>query len=152
MHNIMKKDKAFASKDVVHVTLLLTCRFGPGEDERSSAAAPHLLVAGMDVNAVDGEGSQVGDVHSFCGALILGERVFLDGRNSICAVITRAEGGVPPTDTVGVVRHAEHVSTSTVWRSGRKKEQNKTWDEVVLNETSTGMMVKDKKYVLEILL
>lgn len=36
----------------------LTCWFGPGEDEGPSAAAPHLLVAGMEVNTVDSEGSQ----------------------------------------------------------------------------------------------
>lgn len=40
---------------------LLTCRFGPGVDKRSSAALPHLLIAGMDVNAVDCEGTQGGD-------------------------------------------------------------------------------------------
>ena len=34
----------------------LTCRFGPGEDEGSSAAATDLLVTGVDVDAVDSEG------------------------------------------------------------------------------------------------
>ena len=39
-----------------------TCRFGPGVDEGSGAAAAHLLIAGVDVKAVDREGPQVGDV------------------------------------------------------------------------------------------
>lgn len=43
-------------------TMFLTCRFGPGEDESSSAALPHHLVARMDINAVDGEGPQIGDL------------------------------------------------------------------------------------------
>lgn len=36
----------------------LTCRFGPGVDEGSGAAVPHLLVACMEVNAVDSKGLQ----------------------------------------------------------------------------------------------
>lgn len=41
---------------------LLTCRFGPGIDKGSSTAAPNLLIAGMEVNTVDSEGPQVGDL------------------------------------------------------------------------------------------
>lgn len=40
----------------------VTCRFGPGEDKCSSATAPHLLIAGMDVNTVDCERPQVEDL------------------------------------------------------------------------------------------
>lgn len=40
----------------------LTCRFGPGEDELGRAATLHLSVAGVDVNAVNGEGLQAGDL------------------------------------------------------------------------------------------
>lgn len=40
----------------------LTCRFGPREHEGTSAAAPHLLIAGVEVNTVDSKGPQVGDV------------------------------------------------------------------------------------------
>lgn len=47
---------------IVYPGQFLTCRLGPGKDESPSAAAPHLLIAGMEVNAVDSEGSQVGDL------------------------------------------------------------------------------------------
>ena len=49
-------------KGRIQVSVVLTCRFGPGEDKASSATAPHLLIAGMDVNTVDSEGPQVGDL------------------------------------------------------------------------------------------
>lgn len=42
--------------------LRLTCRFGPGEDELGGAASLHLSVAGVNVNAVNGEGLQAGDL------------------------------------------------------------------------------------------
>lgn len=41
---------------------LRTCGFGPGVDEGSDAAVSHLLVAGVEVNAVHGEGLEVGDL------------------------------------------------------------------------------------------
>lgn len=40
----------------------LTCRFGPGEDELGRAATLHLSVAGVDVDAVNGERLQAGDL------------------------------------------------------------------------------------------
>lgn len=49
----------------------LTCWFGPCEDEGPSAAAPHLLIAGMEVNTVDSEGSQQGDLDVFSRDLVL---------------------------------------------------------------------------------
>lgn len=48
-----------------------TCRLGPGEDEGAGAAAAHHLVAGVEVDAVDGEGPQQGDLHGLGRHLVL---------------------------------------------------------------------------------
>ena len=101
-----------------------TCRFGPGVDEGSGTAAPHLLVAGMKVNTVDSEGLQVVDLQSFSCAPVLRERVLLDRRNTICAVIPLTEAGVSPTITKQrVVGHTENISTPTIWRSAIQKDK-----------------------------
>lgn len=48
-----------------------TCRFGPGEDEGGGAAAAHHLVAGVQVDAVDGEGFQQRDLDGLGRHLVL---------------------------------------------------------------------------------
>lgn len=51
--------------------VLLTCWFGSGEHKSCSTAAVDLVVAGVDVDAVNGKGLQVGYLHELCIDLVL---------------------------------------------------------------------------------
>lgn len=72
-----------------------TCRFGPGEDEGAGAAAAQHLVAGVEVDTVDGEGPQGGDIDGLDRDPVLREGEFPDGGNAFRAVVPRAQAGVP---------------------------------------------------------
>lgn len=54
---------------------LLTCRFGSGEHKGRSTAPVDFIVAGVDVNAVDGEGPKVVYLHELCVDFAFRERV-----------------------------------------------------------------------------
>lgn len=84
----------------------------------------HLLVAGVEVDAVHREGLQVVDLYELRCALALGEWVLLDGGDAVCGVIARAECAVPSAASLrkqGIVSRAEDVSTATIRRSGAQR-------------------------------
>lgn len=105
----------------------LTCRFGPGEDEGRGAAAANLLVAGVDVNAVHGEGLQVGDFHEIRLAPILHEEELSHLGLPVRPVPLQACGVAPRRPAAqGTVRHAEQVPTPPVRGSDGQMEGKRT--------------------------
>lgn len=102
-----------------------TCRFGSGEDKLCSTAALHLAVAGVNVDAVDGERLQAEDLQ-----LPLCHRLLHEIKFTLCwlllrcaAVSSSVEGGGRAAVGLktraaceGGVGDAEHISTPTVWR------------------------------------
>lgn len=91
----------------------LTCRFGPGEDELGRAAALHLSIAGVDVNAVNGEGLKAGDLqlplcHRLLHELKLPLRGFRVGAAAVAGGLERRHGAAAAA--VGVEPVAARVS------------------------------------------
>lgn len=102
----------------------LTCRFGSGEDERCCAASVDLVVTGVDVDAVHGEGLQVGDLHELGVHRALGERVLSLLQLRISDVTFRTRDVPARTLHQRAVGHSEHVSALSVRRSkGRENER-----------------------------
>lgn len=89
----------------------------------------HLLVAGVQVDAVDREGLQVVDLYELRCALTLGERVLPDGGDAVRGVIARAERAVPSAASLrkkGIVSRAEDVSTATIRRPGAQRGERES--------------------------
>lgn len=100
-----------------------TCRFGPGEDKGAGAAAAHHLVAGVEVDAVDGEGLQQGDLDGLGRHLVLREGVFLDGGDAVRVVVPRAEAAVAAALGVNcAVRETKDVPPPAIWWPGVQKK------------------------------
>lgn len=112
---------AFASCDV------FTCGLGPGEDELGGAAALHLPVAGVDVDAVNGEGLEAGDLQLALRHRLLGE-VKLSVRRHAAAVAVRlrrgdgaAVEGEPAGAPAGGVGHADDIPPPPIGRPGQQR-------------------------------
>lgn len=98
-----------------------TCRFGPGEDEGAGAAAAHHLVAGVEVDAVDGKGPQQRDLHGLGRHLVLCKGKFPDGRNAFRAIVPQAEVPAAALVKKGAVGETKHVSPSSIRRPGKRQ-------------------------------
>lgn len=102
--------------------LLFTGCFGPGEDEGGDTAVRDLLVAGMQVEAVDGEGLEVMDLSTPPLYLPLLEEVFVSrplrvGGVEFCQAAVAPQQGVNECG----ISYTEQISPPPVLGSDGKK-------------------------------
>lgn len=99
----------------------LTCRFGAGKDERGRAAVPNLFVAGVHVDAVNGERLQTTDVSATLLHLPLYKGKFLSRRLIIREVSLRQVPVSHQQSVDGSIGHAKQIPPSPVGRPGIKE-------------------------------
>lgn len=110
----------------------LTCRLGSREDELSGAAALDLTIAGVNVDAVNGERLQARDLQLALRHRLLHELKLSVHRLRICgAAVTgglerrrsAAVGVQPVAAGVSGVSYAKEISTATIWWPGGERKR-----------------------------
>lgn len=118
---------------------VFTCRFGSGEDKLCSAATLDLSVAGVDVDPVDGERLQAGDlqlalrhgllrelkvsVQRLCAAAAAAVAVSLDRRKRA------AVEGRPAVAPVCGVSYTKDIPPASIWRPAEQRQPPKVGKE-----------------------
>lgn len=103
--------------------VLLTCWFGSREHKSCGTAAVDLIVTGVDVNAVHGEGLQVGYLHELCKDFVLRERVLFLMQLWVSDVTLHSCDVPACTLQQCAIGHSKQVSPLPVWRSENMKKK-----------------------------
>lgn len=97
--------------------VLLTCWFGSREHKSCGTAAVDLVVTGVDVDAVHGEGLQVGYLYELCIDFVLRERVLFLMQLWVSDVTLRSCAVPACSLQQCAVGHSKQVSPLPVRRS-----------------------------------